>query len=411
MIKTDTDIAIIGAGASGLAAAISAAKIFGGKITLIERLQRVGKKILSTGNGRCNLSNENISDENYSGDIRLLGAVKESIDNSAEFFESIGLACKTDGEGRIYPHSMAASSVLDALRFSCECAGVQTLCNIKVERIEKKKNKFIIYSDENLISSKRVILAAGGCAAPSLGTDGSGYSLAENLGHTVTRLLPALAPLRTDVGAVKSLKGLRTAADVSLVIDGNITDTERGEVQFSDGSLSGICVFNISAKAAQYAGKCELSLDIAPEYTKQQLYSFISNVKASRSGYSCEELLTGLFHKRIGQALLKQIGVALNSSCGDISNKAISALCSLIKDWRFMVTGVSDWSLAQVTCGGICGNEIKNTLESAVCRGLYLCGEIIDIQGKCGGFNLDWAWKSGFTAGRNAALSVIDEGE
>lgn len=405
-----TDITVIGAGASGMTAAVSAAKIYSGKIALIEKLPRVGKKILSTGNGRCNLSNESISQDKYSGETRLLNTSDDNFITAELFFRELGLACRHDDQGRIYPHSMAASSVLDSLRFALVKAGVDTICDCAVSDIQKQKNSFVIFSDSYKITAKKLIIAAGGCASPSLGSDGSGYALARKLGHSVTALYPALSPLRTDVNAVKAIKGLRTAGKASLLINGRKDGEQYGEVQFSDGALSGICIFNFSAKAAEHIGNCEISLDIAPDYTKQELFEIIGTAKANRSDMPCDELLTGLFHKRIGQAVMKSVGdISFSATCGELSDKFLSKLCAAVKDWRFAVTGVSDWSLAQITSGGIKGEEIGDKLESKICKGLYFCGEIIDLQGQCGGYNLDWAWRSGYTAGKNAALSIITD--
>ncbi len=406
----NADIAIISAGASGLAAAVAAAKNFCGNVTLIEKLPRVGKKILSTGNGRCNLSNTSLSADRYSGATQLLNGISEDYVSAEHFFGEIGLAVKSDSEGRIYPHSMAASSVLDALRFAVLSTEVNTICDFEVKKIIKKNNSFVITNGESDITAKRVIIAAGGCAAPSLGSDGNGYELAKSLGHTVTRLYPALAPLRTDVNLVKAVKGLRTSATASLIINGEKAAEQSGEVQFSDGALSGICIFNLSAMAAENIGKCEISLDIAPGLSKKELFIMLSSVREVRKDITCDELLTGLLHKRIGQAVMKAaIDISFNTPCGEITDRQLSQICRIIKDWRFPIKGVSDWSLAQITSGGISGNEIKGTLESKIVSGLYFCGEIIDIQGLCGGYNLEWAWRSGFTAGQNAALSIVGE--
>lgn len=403
------DIAVIGAGASGLVAAISASEISACKITLMEKLNRIGKKILSTGNGRCNLSNLNITEACYSGDLRLLRAVHRELSDSVSFFNKLGLAVKTDSEGRIYPYSMTASSVLDALRFSVNSVGIDTVCECDVSDIRKNGKGFVITANggNDTFFAKRVILSVGGYATKSLGNSGDGYRLAKALGHSVTGLYPALAPLRTDINSVKALKGLRAYANASLITDNKKIASETGEVQFSDGALSGICIFNLSAQAARNIGKCEISLDIAPDYSIEQLKDIIVSLKGLRENLASEELLTGLFHKRIGVALIKAIGFSPAITCSDLGYKEIDKICRLIKDWRFKVTSVSDYSLAQITCGGINSDEVGDDLQSRITKGLYFCGEILDIQGKCGGYNLDFAWKSGYTAGKNAAISLM----
>lgn len=404
----DTDIAIIGGGASGLVAGIAAARYGCNNITILEKLPRVGKKILSTGNGRCNLTNSSISTDDYDGDTELLSYISGDIENPEEFFSSLGLICKADDTGRVYPFSNAATSVIDALRFAADFAGIDTICEYSVTDIKKAKNCYIITNGETEVRAKRVIIATGGKAAPSLGTTGEGYELSKKLGHSLTKLYPALAPIRTDVGLVKSLKGLRVAADVSLLADGKIIDRQSGEVQFTDGALSGICIFNLSAKAAKYVGKGEISLDTAPTLSKEELYGIIKSSAEIRETLPCEELLTGIYHKRIGQAMLKKAGIAFSKTCGEITSKEISLICTAAKDSRYPIKGVSDWSLAQITCGGIPASEVSDKLESLKSSGVYLCGEILNIQGKCGGYNLDWAWKSGYTAGMNASLSLSE---
>lgn len=409
MEKFFTDIAVIGAGASGLTAAIAAERYGTKKVTLIEKMPRVGKKILSTGNGRCNLSNTTISENDYNGDTELLSYTAKEADNITEFFSSIGLLCRKDDSGRIYPYSMSATSVLDALRFSVQAGGAKVICDAKVNDILKTDSGFKIICDNSEIIAKKIIMAAGGCAAPSLGSNGDGFTLCKKLGHNIAKLYPALAPIRTQKELVKAVKGLRTPAVVSLISQGRTICSEAGEVQFTDGALSGICIFNISAKACEYIGSGEISLDTAPDITDSELFTLIKSTSKIRSDLACDELLTGLYHKRIGQAILKNAGISLSKLCKDIKDKEISAIVSKAKDWRFPIKAVSDWSLAQVTCGGIPAHEVTDSLESRKAHGMYLCGEILNIQGKCGGYNLDWAWKSGYTAGKNAAVSLMEK--
>lgn len=398
-----TDIAIIGGGASGLAAAITIKKYSDFKVTVLEKGARAGKKILSTGNGRCNLTNNRIGGSCYNGDNRLLDYLSSDIGSTEDFFSEMGLACKSDDLGRVYPHSMAASSVLDALRFTAIAKGVEIICEYNVCEIRKAKKGYNLICGENTIYADSVIIAAGGCASPSLGSDGSGYALAEMLGHTRTNLYPALAPVRTDINLVKALKGLRTYAKATLSSDGKALAEQTGEVQFSDGALSGICIFNLSSLAARYVGRSEIVLDIAPDFTKKDVSYMLFTVKETRSSLPCEEFLTGLFHKRIGQSVLKSASINLNKTCGELTEKDIHRICSIIKEWRFPVTAVSDWSLAQVTSGGIKSEEITENFESVFAKGVFFCGEILNIDGICGGYNLDFAWKSGYTAGKNSA--------
>ncbi|MBQ8791013.1 MAG: aminoacetone oxidase family FAD-binding enzyme [Ruminiclostridium sp.] len=402
------DIIIIGGGASGLAAAIAVKKYSDFTVAILEKGQRAGKKILSTGNGRCNLTNCRIDNDCYNGERTLLGRLSSDIESTEEFFSEMGLACKKDDQGRVYPYSMAASSVLDALRFTATAKGVDILCEHNVSEIRKTKSGYEAVCGAEIIKAGSVIIAAGGCATPSLGSDGSGYVLAKKLGHSKTNLYPALAPIRTDINLVKALKGLRTYAKASLSSEGRILAEQTGEVQFSDGALSGICIFNVSSIAARYVGKAEIILDIAPDFKKKDISYMLFTTKETRSSLPCEELLTGLFHKRIGQSVLKNASISLNKTCGELTEKEIYRICDVIKEWRFPVTAVSDWSLAQVTSGGIKTEEINEKLESIFAKGVFFCGEILDIDGICGGYNLDFAWKSGYTAGKNSAEYIYD---
>ncbi len=401
MKNNSTDIAVVGGGASGLAAAIGAAQSGSSQITVFERLPRVGKKILSTGNGRCNLSNVEVCAECYSGDRELT----EHLDSpeTVEFFKSAGLITRTDRDGRIYPHSMTASSVLDALRYKANSCGVNTLTDSFISGIKKENGLFILETNRETYLAKSVILATGGRAAPSFGSDGSGFALAQGLGHTVTELYPALAPLRTEINLVKSLKGLRMYAKASLYVNGKIIDSKRGEVQFADGALSGICIFDLSLAAAEHIGNCTVSLDAAPDTDINGLTAILSATKQLRNNLSCDELLTCLMHKRIGLQILRTANIDHTALCGTLSKSDISSLARKIKDWRFPVTGVSDWSLAQSTLGGIPSNEVGKGLSSLLMSGLFFCGEILNICGYCGGYNLDWAWRSGYTAGKAAS--------
>lgn len=396
------DIAIIGGGSSGLSAAIAAAQ--SAKVAVIERLPRVGKKILSTGNGRCNLSNADIDISCYCGDTELIDMTRAF--DAKEFFEQMGLVTKTDKSGRIYPYSMTASSVLDALRYTADSLGAKFICDSKAEKIYKSGEIFVIYTSDGEIRSKAVVLAAGGSAAPSMGTDGSGFALARSLGHSVTKTYPALAPLRTDIKLVKALKGLRVYAAASLIIDGKKALTRTGEVQFADGALSGICIFDLSLLAAEYVGRCSVSLDLAPDI--DDIFSAVSDMAKRRAALPCGELLTGLFHKRIGQQIMRALPDITDSTpISTLTNRHISKLCSVIKDMRFPVIGLSDYSLAQASLGGVPANEIGAGLSSKKAEGLFLCGEVLNICGFCGGYNLDWAWRSGCTAGLSAAEYVM----
>lgn len=390
------DIAVIGGGASALAAAIEAA-CGGAFVYILERLGRVGKKLLVTGNGRCNLSNENAAAESFMGDAALIAPVLERFGDAKEFFASMGLYTRADSEGRVYPMSNAASAVLDALRLECARLGAAELCDFEAVSIEGGDAFIITAADGRKVQARKLILAFGGKAAPKLGTDGSAFKLLKPHGITYAPLSPALSPLKCSAPELRSLKGLRAAAAVKAYGGGAYLAESRGEVQFGDGALSGICVFDMAAYAPD-----ELSLDLMPEYSADEVYNILTNIVSCRADASAEDAFTGLFHKRVAQCLIRRVSrIPLTAPCGEIYPEVLRELAATIKDWRFPVGG-GDWEKAQVTRGGIAASELSPSLELKKLPGAYACGEAVDVLGPCGGYNLHWAWASGRMAGRSA---------
>ncbi|MGI5970269.1 MAG: aminoacetone oxidase family FAD-binding enzyme [Oscillospiraceae bacterium] len=375
------DIGIIGGGAAGLCAAIHAARL-GAGVTILERLPRVGKKLLVTGSGRCNLGNLD-PEPRLNGSVSQAGNIVAGFD-TVGFFRSVGLYCRPDNEGRLYPMSNQASSVLDALRQECNRLGVREECSFCVSEIEVGCEEFILRSEGGKSAScRRLIIAAGGRAAPAYGTDGLGLRLAESLGHSSTYLLPSLCPLPSGHRFLKMLAGQRVRAAVTALKNSIPVAFSKGEVQFTKDSLSGICVFDLARFSPDI-----ISLDLLPEQSKDvtSLLKILFDIR----GLS-EDALGGLFPKRVSAALMRESG-------GDVFK-----LARLIKDWRFSVTEPSSWDKAQVTAGGIPGSEVTENLESKLIHGLYFCGEVLDADGPCGGYNLRWAWASGAVAGGKAA--------
>lgn len=391
------DIAVIGGGASGLVSAISAArKNENLNIAVVERLPRVGKKILATGNGRCNLSNENVKTYTYNTSLHCAKMITESFD-AAEFFGGLGLFCRKDGEGRIYPYSNLATSVLDALRLSISKYGIKEICDFFVKDIISKKGYYEIISEESIIKAKKIIIACGGLSSPSMGTDGSILRLLNKKGISVTNFIPSLCPIITD--EAKALKGIRAKCKVSLRQKERLVAESTGEVIFNDNNISGICIFDISSKAKE---GMNLRIDLTPEYTKEELYNILCSLREIRKGLPYEDLMTGLFPKRLSQFIIKRAG-GLGCLDTNISKEALKDIANIVKGINFTVKGTAQWRDSQVTCGGISGDEIKDTLELKKMPGVFVAGEIIDIDGICGGYNLNWAWASGFEAGKNAA--------
>lgn len=403
------NIAVIGGGASGLAAAITAKreqpKL---RIVILERLSRIGKKLLSTGNGRCNLTNRNLSTDFYSGSCKPLFSIMQDF-SVEDFFLSLGVICKADEAGRVYPTSGTAAAILDSLRLETARLGIEVICDFTVSEIEKKKDFTIKSSGGEKVFAKAVILAGGGMSQPDLGSDGSALKICRKLSIPVVTPRPALVPVKTDSNMVRALKGIRTEAEVSVTLDGKKVKSEYGEVQFGDGTLSGICIFNLSAVCSEYLNRTEIQLDLLPDKSFSEVCSLIENIALIRSTAALEDLLSGILNKRIGMALIKQ---ATNRSTAESVNSLtaydIKAIARLIKCWKFPVYGTCGYEKSQVTAGGVGIEGISNSLEAKSCAGLFLCGEILDINGDCGGYNLTFAFASGCLAGRSCAAKVSE---
>lgn len=397
-MEKNYDILVIGAGASGLACAVSASRNGAKRICLLERLSRPGKKLLVTGNGRCNLSHENITVHSYHGTFDPTLLLNE-IPDLRPFFARLGLFTATDNVGRIYPLSNTAASVLDALRFAAEKAGAEIITDTNCEKIIPQKNYFAVKAANNTIIAKAVILAGGGCASPVHGSDGSCISLAQSLGHEITQLRPALCPLKTE--NTKPLDGLRCKCMAALSRNGRIIRTEQGEVQFTKTALSGICIFNLSA--VYTCGRATVTLDLFPVITHSELQKMLTSAINSRKNLSSADALTGIFNYKLAIYLLKRASIKPETSASKLTDQQITILTKTAKSLDFNITDAADFTSAQVTSGGVKGDEVAETLMSRKVKGLYFAGEILDIHGDCGGYNLHFAFASGIKAGKSCA--------
>lgn len=394
------DIAIAGGGASGLVAAISA-KLINSEVSVVilEALPRVGKKILATGNGRCNLTNLNASAKSYNSHDVTEVLKEYTPDRIIDFFSSIGLECFSDSESRIYPLSNMASSVLDCLRFEAERLGIEILPETKVTSVEKQNDYFVI---NKAVRSRKVILATGGKASKAQGSDGSGYPILKSLGHSVTPLYPGLVQLTVREN-VKSLKGVRVKAEVA-VVNGNdkTVDRAEGEVLFTDYGLSGIAIMDVSRSVKN--SECYCNVNILPSFTVDEVCDFILRSKKRNPNLSAEDALTGIVPKKVAEFLLKSIGVRQETALAELKYQSIRSFSEKMKNCKFKITGTRGFDNAQITVGGaVLGEFDKQTLESMKIKGLYCIGELLDVDAPCGGFNLHWAWASGIAAGRSAA--------
>ncbi|MBQ5591429.1 MAG: aminoacetone oxidase family FAD-binding enzyme [Clostridia bacterium] len=397
------DLVIIGAGASGMAAALSAKKENPkAKVLILEALPRVGKKILATGNGRCNLTNFSATPESY-GNPFVASVIKQyPPEKIVSFFSSIGLESVSDSESRVYPMSNMASSVLDCLRFEIERLGIEVLTETKAESVKSVNGIFIINSK---MRTKKLIVSAGGKASPSQGSDGSGYELLRSLGHRITPLYAGLVQLTVKEN-LRTLKGIRVKAGVTLKNkSGKALDSSSGEILFADYGLSGIAVMDISRSVKNENCICELN--VLPELSAADVYTFIERSKKRNPSQSAEDALTGIIPRMLGHYLIKMVGLSADIRLSELKEQQIHSLADKLKHLTFNVTGTKGFDNAQITVGGAEVTEFNEaTLESRKVRGLYCTGEILDVDAPCGGFNLQWAWASGIAAGTAAAKSL-----
>lgn len=386
-------ILIIGGGAAGMMAALTASENPNHQVILAERQSRLGRKLLATGNGRCNLTNRNMGKEHYHGEQRNFcnyALNYFNVDMTLEYFRTLGLLTVTEPSGRVYPYSDSANSVLDVMRLPLELRkNVSILTGMEILSLEKWKGCFVAKTAEEELQADRVILCAGGLAGSKLGGTEMGYKLLCSMGHSRTKLFPSLVQLKTDSTFVKSLKGVRAEA---LVRYGKAC--ARGELQFTDYGVSGPVIFELSRAAL--GG--ELRIDLLPDYSSEELLELLECRKKTLPELKAEDLLTGLLHNRLGRTLLRACGLSLEQSCEGIRD--LTMVVKMCKSFILAVTGTMGMEQAQVTAGGIRTEEFDpTTMESKLCPGLYAAGEVLDIDGDCGGYNLQWAWSSGRLAG------------
>lgn len=353
---------IIGGGASGIVAAIKIKQNNPEqKVVVLEHLDEVLKKIYATGNGRCNLTNKNAN----------------GFETVKDFFESLGLVLREDSDGRMYPYSLQASTVVDLLKKACDKFGIEIITECEIKSVEHLDNTFNIFTNKGVIQSDCLILATGGKSQSALGSDGSGYTLAKMLGHSITDLSPALVQLCSSSKHCRALKGVRTKCNVKIEIDGNVIDEDYGELLFTDYGISGIVVMNLSKnindqKLKHNQQKAVAILDLVPEMSVEELNNHLEKFGN----------FEGILPIKLCAIVEKQVG-------GDKSRMAIC-----VKNWRIIITGTKGYNFAQITAGGVPNDELDENNKSKLCPNLYILGELTDNQFECGGFNLNYAFFS-----------------
>lgn len=403
-------VLIVGGGASGLIAAIAAARQ-GAKVTLIEKNRQAGKKLLMTGNGRCNFTNKNQELRYYrSSNPELIGPVLEAfpMEETVAFFEELGILVKDRG-GYLYPNSGQAASIAGVLRLEVQRLSIKEAYNTEVLAVGKQKGYFQAECEGWTYEGDALVLACGSKAAPAAGASGDGYRFARSFGHTVVRPLPALTGLYAAEKDCKTLAGVRTDARVTLLTDGKVCAVEEGEVQFASYGLSGIPVFQISRFASRTldeGGTCEVRLDVCPALTGQKLLQILSeeNRRKHTDMRKNTDILLGMFPEKLSQVLLGRAGISGKKKGQEWTREELERLVGQMKELTFQITGSRGYEQAQVCTGGVPLKELKGiSMESAAIPGLYLAGELLDVDGACGGYNLQWAWSSGYLAGIHAA--------
>ena len=397
-------VGIIGGGASGMAAALAAADNPNVQVVLLERQARVGRKLAATGNGRCNLSNAHIRDTSYHGmDPTFCNFALDQFppDETLEWFRSLGLFTVTDSSGKVYPYSDQANSVVDILRLNLNRSNITLHTGFEVDKIKHIDNGFIVTCGTETMQFDKLIVACGGLAGSKLGGSMSGYKLLGKLGHKSSKLRPALVQLKSDWKALPGLKGVRAECAVKILRDGAVHSQSRGELQFTEYGLSGPVIFESSRDVCSQPGQWICKMDFLPDIDAQKL--FVELRQRINTDFLVQDLLTGILHNRLGRVLVQASQISLNGNCRDLTEYDIQSVVNSIKNFEIALTEPMGMDSAQVTAGGVLTEQFDpHTMESRLIPGLYACGEVLDIDGDCGGYNLQWAWSSGRLAGKCA---------
>ncbi len=405
-MKHFADIAIIGGGASGLTAAITAKRKNPAlQVTVLEGLDRVGKKLITTGNGRCNISNKNLALSRFHGEDRdfCRFAIQNYADQKTKaFFSSIGVDFSAEGD-KLYPSSFQASSVVDALRFECEKIGVNIILNCKITDIIFGK-KYILKAENWEITASAIIVAAGlYSGGEKIGSDGSVLRILKQKGFTAVKTTPAIVQLKTETDFVKQLKGIKTDALATLLCEGEAVCNCKDEVLFCEYGLSGPAILQISRQSARDDKNYSISLDLYPDTDVKTLANYLVKRVSLLPDRILEDFFTGSLNKRLGQVVLKYIGYKMSDKVSSLTDDDCEKIALALKNFSFKVLSNTGFLNSQVTAGGLSTKEFDDkTLVNKKYKNLFAAGEILDIDGDCGGFNLAWAWATGILAGESA---------
>lgn len=397
-------IGIIGGGASGMAAAWAASQSKETRVLLFERQARLGRKLLATGNGRCNLTNLHAASQGFHGEdpgFALPALQDYPPEKILGWFESLGLLTVSEDSGRVYPYSDQANSVVDCLRFALEKENIQLILGCEILKARKVGQQFCLETKEEKYLCDRVIIACGGAAGSKLGGSMAGYKLLNKLGHKVSELRPALVQLKSPWQGCVALKGVRCNCAIAILRNGEVFSESVGELQFTEYGLSGPVIFEVSRDVCRENGCWEAKIDFLPQICEEKLLKMLTAKR--QTNLPCNELLTGILHNRLGRVLCKAASIPAEAPISELEDITLRNLCTMLKGFHISVSEPLGMDSAQVTAGGVLTNQFhQETMESRLTPGLYACGEVLDIDGDCGGYNLQWAWASGLTAGYHA---------
>ena len=395
------NVCVIGGGAAGMLAALTAAEN-GHRVLLLERQSRVGRKLLATGNGRCNLSNYHVSPAHYHGGAGFCDFALSQFDvgETLQYFASLGLLTVSEASGRIYPMSNMAGSVLDVLRYALERPEIDLQTGQTVTAVRKIPEGFSVKTETDIFSARRLILAAGGAAGSKVGGGMDGYRLAKSLGHHRTALYPSLVQLKTDPTYPRALKGVKAQCGISICRGSQVLARNSGEVLFTEYGVSGPAIFDLSRSVSAGGSDLTCLLNFFPDWEEAEVLHWLSQRQAAMAAHEASTLLTGSCHTRLGQMICKSAGFT-NQRAAGLTRDDLRRIARQATHFALPITGTCGFDQAQVTAGGLDTSEFDpRTLQSRLVPGLYACGELLDIDGDCGGYNLQWAWSSGRLAGK-----------
>ena len=387
------DVIIIGGGASGMMAALTAAE-HGRRVTLLERQSRVGRKLLATGNGRCNLTNHNVSPARYHGGDGFCAYALNAFDvgSTLQYFASLGLLTVAEDSGRVYPMSNMAGSVLDVLRYALERPGIQVRTGQVVTAVKPAAEGFAVKTETDAFAAGKLILAAGGCAGSKVGGVMDGYQLAKSLGHHRTPLYPSLVQLKTDPTYPRALKGIKAECGITVRRGGQTVAENRGEVLFTEYGVSGPAIFDLSRAVSTGGEGLSCVLNFFPDWELEEVLHWLHRRRQTMAAHEASTLLVGSCHTRLGQMLCKAAGFT-NQPAASLTDGDLRRIAAQATAFALPITGTCGFDQAQVTAGGLQTGEFDpQTMQSRLVPGLYACGEVLDVDAYTGGYNLQIAF-------------------